>query len=437
MNNSSIVKKVFFTLLATTHLAAASAAKPGGGVCDDSAASAAINTPSPLADGRANIRFLADKFPYRLAYLTAGTPDFTEDPKDLLSIEQVQAVEDSEKPELTMGYSLSQVLRYNVTNNPIFSLHYPTTEEMTSITDYDRDVRDRAIQNVTPGTKKDLMEALTNPTNTMLTELAIGARLLQHTIVDHGDGTMLFLGRTPCYLQAAYEELMAQSSGAAGVASIENLDHIKHVSYSGCADTVSLRPGQVFADQTKNLLRNHVTPERLAFFEEYLTEQGLDKVKDKLYIVDIIGTGLSLNSFLRILDHYYTVTLERTPPTYHFVGISLPFTNRYQMMNEKKIWQYDYKESTITFTENFLDRGVVPMTINASPLHLSQFVYDMLDDSFLQYYTGHGSYFPAHRWSEKYRAELNQGGRYHNDIYEKLLRPFLRMEFEKSQTKDD
>ena len=100
--------------------------------------------------------------------------------------------------------------------------------------------------------------------------------------------TVLYLGRSPSVLCLAAEFLEQAATSV-------------HVNYSGTPNIKNLRKFE------KNDLRNVVTSDRLNHFCSYLDQKGLQKLtsENHLYIVDILGTGANMNSFLRILRHYF------------------------------------------------------------------------------------------------------------------------------------
>lgn len=393
------------------------------------------HSPHPLDLERQDIGFLSAKFPFCIAYLTAGEGAFTEDPQKMVNPNQLKIIEGLDDPLPTLALAMKDVLLSQAYGGDVFEHRYPDPKERAFIAQDDRQTLNTAILHTPPGALRTLLQELNNPKKSILDDLVTGAKILRHIVAADGEGDILFLGRTPCWLQVSYEELLAQSAGAASTA-LGGDNHIKHVSFSGMPDVISLRDSDVVIDAKVNLLRNLVTPQRLEFFENYLTEQGLNTVTDKLYIVDILGTGGSLNSFLRILNHYYTIALGRRPPAYHFVGMNMPLANCYQLRQGKKVWGYNHSMGTLTFEGGFKDHGVEPMTISASPMNLSKLSSHLFDDSFLQHYMVHGTYFPANRWSEDHRHELKTGGTYYEYMYGKYLRPALRMGLKRAAAKE-
>ncbi len=217
---------------------------------------------------------------------------------------------------------------------------------------------------------------------------------------------VLFLGRSPCLVQVAYEELLRQK----GVS-----QPIYHLSFSGTPDTLTLRTAGDYRATEKNILRNLVTPERLKFFEGLMTEKGLTLVTGKIYLVDMISTGGSLNSFLRLFRHYYTQTLRKEMPDVEFLGMNLTYNLPHGFQN---IWRCTSTEGTLRFNEIPTHR-IHPLTIRTKPIVLNSFtVVSVLDNDIFQCCVGHGVELPAQRWTEESRVALLRGGELHQAFYQ-------------------
>jgi hypothetical protein len=141
-----------------------------------------------------------------------------------------------------------------------------------------------------------------NPSRTVTEDLVIGAEQIHHLQITDGFAPVLFLGRTPCFLQLAYEEVIKFHNP-----SLLAEPHILHLNFSGTPDAENIRMKPDFdfksqeyllPDKTKLIPKNLVTPEKLAFYCKYMDAQGMDTIKDKLYLVDVIGSGASLNCIL-------------------------------------------------------------------------------------------------------------------------------------------
>ena len=249
-----------------------------------------------------------------------------------------------------------------------------------------------------------------DPKKNILEDIVLAAEQIEATIEKHGRAPVLFLGRTPDFVQVSYEELLKLKG-----LGTTNANPIFHLSFSGNPDAITMRKADYYQDQKSNSLRNMVTPENLAFYENYMTEKGLDKVGNKLYLIDTIGTGASLNSFLRIFRHYYETHLKTTIPEVHFICLSLPLDS--QSKSSSLTWVFDQQTGFLTF-KSIPEKGIRPLCIKTTPLHLSfATVKNFLDNDFCQYFLTHGIEFPAQKWNDNFKEQLNGGGKWHQEFY--------------------
>ncbi len=202
--------------------------------------------------------------------------------------------------------------------------------------------------------KKFLGDSLANADRTIADDIMLAALQIYH----HSQGApVVFLGRSPCLIQVAYEELL-QKMGV-------NTASVYHLSFSGTPDVESFRTASEFQAQKKNILRNMVKPDTLEFFERLMTEKGFDQIKGKIYLVDMIGSGGSLSSFLRLFRHYYTQNLKTQIQDVEFLGMNLHFS---ALGGYEKVWEYSHKESILTFSEDST-RGICPFVNGSAKLH--------------------------------------------------------------------
>ncbi len=396
---------IFALTVYLTNPVNASASAAAGGDETSSAAAARSLVFKDKAMGKDDIDFLRTQFPE----LEAESSTFEEDLRACFgkNLEKtLEGLSDGERKTTLVEY-MCLVFAFPVYHGSFFEGYIPNKEVQTNTRAFD----------------KTILNDLFREDTTVFDNLTRGARKISKVVKAHGEGSVLFLGRSPCWMQRVFEAF--PENGAQSI----------HVSYSGTADAKSLREDPFFADQERNTKRNMVTPERLQFFEDYLTQQGLDEVKGKLYLVDTITTGASLNSFLRILRHYYTVHLEREMPDVHFIGQSLPCTNYGYEAGGKLVWVYQDSKGTLTFTDKFQDHGLRPLSIKATPLHLASLTHLLLDADWMQYYGMHGYYFPACNWNEGHREALSKGGLYHADVSAFLVGG-LRKRLELDDVKD-
>lgn len=137
--------------------------------------------------------------------------------------------------------------------------------------------------------------ARTLQNHTLLEDIVLASEYIFQVVKDEGGGTVLFLGRTPCLVQVAYEELLKVEKSEPQIS--------VHLNFSGHSDALTKRESSFFKSTT-NIARDIMTPKKLSHYFAYLDTKDMPKTK-KLFIVDILGSGGSLNSFLRIMNAYY------------------------------------------------------------------------------------------------------------------------------------
>jgi hypothetical protein len=253
---------------------------------------------------------------------------------------------------------------------------------------------------------------------TLLKDIALAAHHIEDILIRKGNAPVLFLGRTPCLIQVAYEELCKLKHPG-----VNFEKHSIHLSFSGTPDALSLHTALAYRDEGYNVKRNMVTPEKLDFYEDYLTQKGLNKISQKLYVVDMIGTGGSLNSFLRLMRYYYETHLQQDMPDMHFLCLSLVQGRDHHA--EFGTWKHNQKSQMLTFNSDS-EHGIRPLEIMTTPLQLCRSTLEnLLDYDFFQKNGTHGIEFPAQNWRNEFKLKLSEGGKWHKDVYN-WLRPKLR-----------
>jgi hypothetical protein len=246
-----------------------------------------------------------------------------------------------------------------------------------------------------------------------LEDIVLAAEYIYQLVHDEGGGTVLFLGRTPCLLQVAYEELMKQCP--------DETQRAVHLNYSSHADAESFRINSFTADYA-NLVRtrNIVSPEKLAHYFAYMDSKNLS-TSGKIYIVDIIGSGSGLNSFLHILNGYYEHK-DVEMPDLRFLYLS-ECTKMSILSAHDNVWNLeniDGNLATLVFPDK-PDHNMKPYTLLTSIVHMHvTTIAQILDNDFLQYYLVHGIQYPAQKWRAEYDAERDNGAIYHAKLYKWL-----------------
>jgi hypothetical protein len=250
-----------------------------------------------------------------------------------------------------------------------------------------------------------IYDRLKDSTRTIAEDFVTGAQQIDHLQLTIGVYPILFLGRSPCFLKVAYEELCAFYHPKR----IQE-PHILHLSYSGTPDTENTRTdGSLYEDEIAVRARNLVTPRKLQFYCEYMTRQKLKTVKSTLYVVDSIGKGTSLNSFLPILRYYYEIYLKRaTMPDVHFIAQSPLRGTEYS----EHTYIYNPIEHEIKFKPNPA-LGIRPLKIKTTQLYLGMATLYLIDHSAFQDCANIGIGFPAQNWREEFLEELEPKEEYY------------------------
>lgn len=172
--------------------------------------------------------------------------------------------------------------------------------------------------------------------------------------------------------------------------------------YSGTPNVSRIRDYEV--DDRRNVL----TPDRLRFFENYMDKQGLSKItspEQRVFIVDQMGSGASMNVFLRILRHYFTSKGMNDLP--QITVLLMNFQSKEIHKQGTGYYLFNAERETLSFASaaNTKDRSRSLM-VHALPLDIPNIVVDACEDEVLQSLVKHQ--FPAYCWSEKYQHLINK-----------------------------
>lgn len=275
-----------------------------------------------------------------------------------------------------------------------------------------------ALANKNPMERQRITEKLQGLAYLMADTLKAAKVLLEY---DVPGVRFVFLGRTPNWVMHA-AQITAQEQKTWK-------DNFTQVNYSGTPDLLVDRLGQV-----NDVERNLVTPERLKVFEAYLDSLGFQNWgKEKIYIVDMIGKGGSLNSFLRILRHYYTATHRLPMPDFTFMAL-----NQERDEPDFKAKHGDSAEikwgprnlHSLLFYKGTSD--VTPLRIDMIPLGLGPEAVGKYD-SVMKSRWNSGSEFYACQWTQ---ANLDRGfkpGSLFKQIYEELFETEIKALLARSQ----
>jgi hypothetical protein len=258
--------------------------------------------------------------------------------------------------------------------------------------------------------EKSLFEWTQRPELTHLEALVIAAEFIKGKIQQDGrDGVgVIFPGRSGNLIQKAFE-LAQQEEGTSAIPCYQ-------INFSGSPDSCALKakqdPNQKINENSSVVTKNYVTDARLDYFLNYLSKEGLNKKFNKLFLIDLIGRGGSLNSFIRLLNFYY-----------NHLGIPVPdmeildFGNRLYGNNT---FEYDREKEKLTYLED-TKFGIAPLSIHAKAIPLPDNLVGCFDHPDWQCFLSHGVYFPAENWHEGFEALFEKGGEWHADFYKEIL----------------
>lgn len=254
--------------------------------------------------------------------------------------------------------------------------------------------------------------------HTILEDVLLASEYIFQVVKNEGGGTVLFLGRTPCIVQVAYEEVLKVEKDETQVP--------VHLNFSGHPDVLTKRESSFFESET-NITRDIVTPNKLDHYFSYLDTKGILKSK-KLFFVDILSSGSSLNSFLQIMNAYFQKRATGVP--------EISFLNLTADMN----WSMDRSEFyTFELVDCSNKRGILTlpedenknMKLFQIPAYgipiFDKVLTEMLDQDMFQEFLVHGIQYPAQKWTSEFDTQREEGGKYYPEFYKYLRDKFSRI----------
>lgn len=250
--------------------------------------------------------------------------------------------------------------------------------------------------------------------HTLLENIVLTAEYMFQMVQDEGGGTVVFLGRSPCLFQVAYEEVLSLEK--------DKTQTLVHLNFSGHSDALTKRKSDFFKSKI-NIVRDIVTPPKRSHYFDYLDTKGMQQAK-KLFIADILTSGGSLNSFLRIMSAYY---LSR--------GLSVP-SLCFLHLTQDASWSLRSPFYTFESGGGVSNRGILSLPEdkekNMRSFQLPAYgipVFDkvltaVVDQDMFQEFLVHGIQYPAQKWTPEFDAQREQGGAYHRSFYEYLRSRF-------------
>lgn len=219
-------------------------------------------------------------------------------------------------------------------------------------------------------------------------------RAIQFSSTLKDDDKVIFLGRTPSTFGTILYHLLTKKG--------RSTSGLIHLSFSGTPDTLNISDVRKKVNHPE---KNVVTPEALKAFESYLDEKYLSKIPGNLYIVDNLASGASLNSFLRILVHYYAVTHKTPIPNIILALIPAGGKKVQYSYLGKDIWSYGPNKKLLSFA-GLPEWGIRKMVVDVFPLSMPNEIRGFLDSEQIAYQTAIPDYFPAHMWGKVHPDNL-------------------------------
>lgn len=247
-------------------------------------------------------------------------------------------------------------------------------------------------------------------------------QLVKNEVLEGENLTVLFLGRTPCLVQLAYEALLKRVGS--------HNQNVVHLNFSGHPDIEAVRKNQ-FSQKNPELchIRDMVTSEKLEHYFSYIDSKDI-LGSSKIYIGDMIESGAGFNSFLSIL-HSYFEERGKEIPSLRF----LPLTNLVYMEADPqktrlctftRSGQYKDNLGTLSYPEN-KEYNIKPWSISTSVIPSSVLpLKAILDNDTIQTLYIHGLEYPAQKWTSLYDEERSTGGILKDSLY-----PYLQLNFKK------
>ena len=225
------------------------------------------------------------------------------------------------------------------------------------------------------------------------------------SLIGDRDDQLLFVGKNSTWIFQAVK-ILSQARQFPE-------DHFVSLNFSGTPDCRSFR-------NTSHDRKNVITPERLSCFEKYLASSGLKEKPRKLYIVDLIGHGGGLNSFLRILNHYYLNVVRAPMPDVRFVGVGLG-ESLYP-----NVWNFNSSTGKLNFRpdESVKSAGIINLSIDAIPLDIPEKVVKILEAG-VGALVNSGSPNYADQWNESYFATFNRPKPLFEEVHSQTFSPVI------------
>lgn len=251
------------------------------------------------------------------------------------------------------------------------SLSFTKLRDMLQITDSDitsiacsPSADDQDMANLHPlGCCLNLLAELCDPTESStirIVELYQGAARAKVLVDKLRPEVVIGLGRTPTLLLEGLRALYSQDQWS---------PKFIHMAFSGCPD---IRYPKKNTMNKVDHVDNVLTEERKNVFFDYLRRQGLSAASGEILIIDMIGFGSGLNSFLCLLRGFYNDEKVKLP-VIRFLGMNLRQTD------DRGFCKFDSVSQVIAFPAN-ADFCFRPISISTFPLGMSDYLIKWLDN---------------------------------------------------------
>lgn len=257
------------------------------------------------------------------------------------------------------------------------------------------------------GFYKVFLERAKREEMTCFEDVLLGAEYLYQRVADEKkqDSAVAFLGRSPYLHELAYEALCDQ---------MQDEQNILHISYSGCAD-VEKRSKDTDPDNSKNIVQNIVTKEKLEHYFAYLDKKNIGELSH-LYLVDIMSSGCGLNSFIRALQSYCKsreivmpdITFAYLHQVYVMDNPAVDKVNLfYNVRHEGKYcdnkWRIEFQDIPRMNYKGF--------NVNSFIIPTNEYLFDeIMDSNLYQEFVARGIFYPAQRWTKSFDEARKKGG---------------------------
>lgn len=389
------------------HASAAAGNDPREGT-DTRAASSPSASSTTTTNGQWSFNFLSKKYP---SLKTRAQGPFISDKQHEHTREELTQVRDNKEPYLSMfetqiAQTMSKTIEMMTNSETATQIAIYTKNRPSNVEDYGQflDLAKSPFAN-------PFRQLKTSKRFSITADIALSGGLIYDHISRGAPGTAIFLGRTSCFPYLSYSAfLQADESGSAHQRGI-------HLNFSGNPDMETLRATD-FYKKNKDLIhaRNMVTPEKLEHYLQHMASKKLSRtLGQKIYIVDTVGTGGGLNSFLKILYCYY----ERQGMSIPDVEFLYLGTKETLAASSGKSFSYNPESAgkgIITFIED-KKKNIYPFTVSTTIIHVDgPTIQQVLDSDYYQALFSFGIEYPAQKWAPAYDEEREQGGPLSQDV---------------------